>query len=122
MIRVGGRGNLDEVRRLVEEGVEPVDTVVAKSTGWRDDGWTASLFTAYSLFLPHFRLYEVVLLHMCDLAYEYRNILEMLPKLMARRWTASHSQKFTPRPFFSKWRKRCWGQNTSPYAQGCDLS
>ena len=32
--------------------------------------------------LPHFRLYEVVLLHVCVLPYKYRTILEMLPKLM----------------------------------------
>ena len=32
--------------------------------------------------LPHFRLYEVVLLHMCLLPYKYRKILEMLFKLM----------------------------------------
>ena len=49
---------------------------------------------------------------------------------------ARQSQIVTSRPFFSKWRKSgfemcfdigsqhhgCWGQNTSPYAQGCDLS
>ena len=32
--------------------------------------------------LPHFRLYEVVALHMCVLPYKYRKILEMLLTLM----------------------------------------
>ena len=33
-------------------------------------------------FLPHFRLYGVVSLHMCVLPYKYRKILKMLLKLM----------------------------------------
>ena len=36
-------------------------------------------WTLYSLFSPHFRLYEVVSLHMCVLPYKYRKISEMLP-------------------------------------------
>ena len=35
-----------------------------------------------SYFLPHFRVYEVVSLHMCVLPYKYRKTLEMLPELM----------------------------------------
>ena len=38
--------------------------------------------TIFPIFLPHFRLYEVVSLHMCVLPYKYRKILEMLLKLM----------------------------------------
>ena len=34
------------------------------------------------MFLPHFRLYEVVSLHMCVLPYKYRKMLEGLPKLL----------------------------------------
>ena len=34
------------------------------------------------LFLPHFRLYEVVSLHRCVLPYKYRKILEMFLTLM----------------------------------------
>ena len=36
----------------------------------------------FPIFLPHFRLYEVVSLHMCVLPYRCRKILEMLLKLM----------------------------------------
>ena len=42
-----------------------------------------AFFPRYFLFLYHiFRLYEVVPFHRCVLPYKYRNILEMLPKLM----------------------------------------
>ena len=35
------------------------------------------------IFVPHFRLYEVVSLHVCVLPYKYFKILEMFPyKLM----------------------------------------
>ena len=33
---------------------------------------------APTISLPHFRSYEVVLIHMCVLPYKYRTILEML--------------------------------------------
>ena len=33
-------------------------------------------------FLLHFRLYEVLSIHVCFLPYKYRKILEMLPKPM----------------------------------------
>ena len=36
----------------------------------------------FPIFLPHFRLYAVASLHVCVLPYKYREILEMLPKLM----------------------------------------
>ena len=36
----------------------------------------------FLIFLPHFRLYEVVWLHMCFIPYEYRKISEMLLELM----------------------------------------
>ena len=36
----------------------------------------------FPIFLPHFRLYEVVSLHACVLPYKCRKILEMLLKLM----------------------------------------
>ena len=36
----------------------------------------------FLLFLPHFRLYEVVSLHRCVLPYKYREILGMLRKLL----------------------------------------
>ena len=52
-----------------------------------------------SNFLPHFRLYEVVSLHMSILPYKYRKILEMLPKLMkrlARDWESFST--FSARP------------------------
>ena len=35
----------------------------------------------FLMFLPHFRLYEVVWLHMCFIPYEYRKISEMLLEL-----------------------------------------
>ena len=35
----------------------------------------------FPIFLPHFRLYEVVSLHMCVLPYKCGNILEMFPEL-----------------------------------------
>ena len=38
--------------------------------------------TIFPIFLPLFRLYEVVLLHMCVLPYKYRKLFEMLPNLM----------------------------------------
>ena len=38
--------------------------------------------TIFPIFLPHFRLCEVVSLHTCVLPYKYRKILEMLLKLM----------------------------------------
>ena len=34
-------------------------------------------------FLPHFRLYQVVSLHMCLLPHKYRKILKMLPELIS---------------------------------------
>ena len=37
---------------------------------------------AMPIFLPHFRLYEVVSLHMSILPYKYRKILNFLLKLM----------------------------------------
>ena len=50
--------------------------------------------------LPHFRLYEVVSLHMSILPYKYRKILEMLPKLMkrlARDWESFSTSSARPR-------------------------
>ena len=43
----------------------------------RPTGWCISPNTY--VILPHSRLYEVVALHMCVLAYTYRTILKMLP-------------------------------------------
>ena len=36
----------------------------------------------YAIFVPHFRLHEVVALYMCVPPYKFRKILEMLFKLM----------------------------------------
>ena len=55
----------------------------------KSDGGSRSLGSArrvcppiFPICVPHFRLYEVVSLHMCVFSYKYRNILEMLLKLM----------------------------------------
>ena len=42
----------------------------------------------FPIFLPHFRLYEVMLLHMCVLPYKFRKILEMLLKGQLAWWEA----------------------------------
>ena len=52
------------------------------------------------IFLPHFRLYEVVSLHVCGSPYKYRKILEMLPQLikLCDPWGAG-SMILTPCPY-----------------------
>ena len=47
------------------------------------------------IFLPHFRLYEVIALHMCILPYKYRKIMEMLLKFTFLRIT-KYTPPFTP--------------------------
>ena len=49
--------------------------LILRSVAW---WWHSGL----PIFLPHFRLYEVVSLHVCVLPYKYRKILERLLKLM----------------------------------------
>ena len=67
-----------------EELVEDRDEAIAQLPVSTDIMLRASL-TQFFIFLPHFRLYGVVSLHMCVLPYKYRDILEMLRSCRSRR-------------------------------------
>ena len=65
----------------------------------------------FPIFLPHFRLYGVVSLHMRVLPYKYRKILEMLFKLMTSRETMGAGTCRSSR----RWRTRTrLGSSQSP--------
>ena len=66
--------------KIAALNLKPTDVYLAQGT-LRPDLIESASTIARCLFLPHFRLYEVVSLHMCVFPCKHRNVLKTLPRL-----------------------------------------
>ena len=61
---------------------QDIGGLMLENVVWNVRRFCPPISPIFPIVLPHFRLYEVVSLHMCFLPFKYRKILEMVLELM----------------------------------------